>query len=56
LTRVPPHDLAAEQAVLGAALLAPGVVGDLAVTLTPADFYQPAHTLLWQTPKLRPQD
>ncbi len=49
MTRPPTHDLAAEQAVIGAALLAPGVVADLAATLTPADFYRPAHTRLWET-------
>ncbi|GIM82850.1 DUF3987 domain-containing protein [Salinispora arenicola] len=48
MTRPPTHDLTAEQAVIGAALLAPGVVADLAATLTPADFYRPAHTRLWE--------
>ncbi|MCN0152583.1 DUF3987 domain-containing protein [Salinispora arenicola] len=49
MTRPPAHDLAAEQAVIGAALLAPSVVADLAATLTPADFYRPAHARLWET-------
>lgn len=44
--RTPPHDNAAEQSVLGAALLAPALIADL--TLTPEDFYRPAHALLWR--------
>ncbi len=48
MTRVPPHDVAAERAVLGAAMLAPGVVGELASRLGPDDFYRPAHAALWQ--------
>ncbi|WP_327008109.1 DUF3987 domain-containing protein [Dactylosporangium sp. NBC_01737] len=42
------HDEAAEQAVVGAALLAPHVIGDLAATLAPGDFYRPAHAALWE--------
>jgi len=49
VTRAPAHDNAAEQAVIGAALLTPRVVADLAPTLTPGDFYRPAHTRLWET-------
>ncbi|MEU7909168.1 DUF3987 domain-containing protein [Actinoplanes sp. NPDC049118] len=41
-------DLAAEQAVIGAALLAPTLMADLAATLTPGDFGRPAHTVLWK--------
>jgi replicative DNA helicase len=44
----PAYDLAAEQAVIGAALLAPHVMGDLVATLSPGDFYRPAHIVLWQ--------
>ncbi|WP_433797869.1 DUF3987 domain-containing protein [Actinoplanes sp. CA-252034] len=44
----PGYDLAAEQAVIGAALLAPNLMADLAVTLNPADFVRPAHGLLWE--------
>jgi replicative DNA helicase len=43
----PPNDDAAERAVLGAALLAPQVIADLAATLAPGDFYRPAHARLW---------
>ncbi|MET8152590.1 DUF3987 domain-containing protein [Actinoplanes sp. NPDC005259] len=41
-------DLAAEQAVIGAALLAPTLMADLAATLTPSDFGRPAHAVLWE--------
>lgn len=42
-SRVPPHDLAAEQALLGAMLLTSAAIAD-AVELTSAeDFYRPAH-------------
>src|SRR5205823_6490318 len=43
----PSFDDAAERAVLGAALLAPQVIADLAGQLAPGDFYRPAHGLLW---------
>lgn len=42
----PPHDLGAEQVVLGAALIDPSVM--VAVDLRPEDFYRPAHALLWE--------
>ncbi|RSM49399.1 helicase DnaB [Actinoplanes sp. ATCC 53533] len=42
-------DLAAEQAVIGAALLAPTLMADLAATLAPSDFGRPAHTVLWES-------
>ncbi|MFG1605871.1 DUF3987 domain-containing protein [Actinoplanes sp. NPDC049265] len=42
------HDLAAEQAVIGAALLAPNLMADLAATLAPGDFGRPAHGVLWE--------
>ncbi|MEN3614450.1 DUF3987 domain-containing protein [Plantactinospora sp. ZYX-F-223] len=48
MTRAPAHDLNAEQAVIGAALLAPDVVAELAGTLAPADFYRPVHGRLWE--------
>lgn len=47
MTRTPPHDEAAEQAVIGAALLAPGLVVDLAAIVQPGDFHRPAHAELW---------
>ncbi|MCA2215812.1 DUF3987 domain-containing protein [Jidongwangia harbinensis] len=48
MTRTPPHDEAAEQAVIGAALLAPTLVVDLAAIVAPADFRRPAHAELWR--------
>ena len=47
MTRTPPHDEAAEQAVIGAALLAPRLVADLSRLVQPEDFYRPAHAELW---------
>ncbi|MFC7529128.1 DUF3987 domain-containing protein [Actinoplanes sp. GCM10030250] len=41
------YDLAAEQAVIGAALLAPNLMQDLAAALTSEDFYRPTHGRLW---------
>lgn len=38
-----PHDLAAEEAVLGRMILRPDVIGDVALTLTSSDFYAPQH-------------
>jgi hypothetical protein len=42
------HDNAAEQAVLGAALLAPTLVADLTDILSGESFYRPAHAVLWR--------
>ncbi|GGL05358.1 DUF3987 domain-containing protein [Mangrovihabitans endophyticus] len=47
MTRTPPHDPAAERAVIGAALLNPELLGDLADQLQADDFYRPAHAALW---------
>jgi replicative DNA helicase len=43
--RTPPHDPAAEQAILGITLSL-GRIPDQ-VTLAPADFYQPRHEMIW---------
>ena len=48
MTRTPPHDEAAERAVIGAALLAPTLVADLSRIVQPDDFYRPAHAELWR--------
>lgn len=48
MTRTPTHDEAAEQAVIGAALLAPHLVTDLADIVQPDDFHRPAHAELWR--------
>ena len=41
--RVPPHDLAAEQALLGAMLLTAAAIADAVELTAVADFYRPAH-------------
>ena len=48
VTRTPPHDIAAEQAVIGSALLAPRLIADLARVVQPEDFYRAAHAELWR--------
>ncbi len=47
--RQPPQDLAAEQSVLGGMLLSKDAIADVAEELTVADFYKPAHALIFQT-------
>ncbi|WJZ03922.1 replicative DNA helicase [Corynebacterium freiburgense] len=46
--RQPPHDNEAEQGVLGAMLLSPSAITDIIETLTPEDFYRPAHQLIYK--------
>jgi replicative DNA helicase len=43
----PPHDHAAERAVLGAALLQPDIVPELAGILRDDDWHHPAHVAIW---------
>lgn len=45
--RQPPHDNEAEQGVLGAMLLSPATVIEIIESLTPDDFYRPAHQLIY---------
>jgi replicative DNA helicase len=45
--RVPPHDVAAEQSVLGAMLLSADAIADVVEVLRPADFYRPAHETIY---------
>ena len=45
--RQPPHDIDAEQGVLGAMLLSSTLVTDIIETLVPDDFYRPAHQLIY---------
>lgn len=45
--RRPPHDVDAEQAVLGALLLAPDLAAELATHLDGPDFYRPNHETIW---------
>ena len=48
LTRTPPQDVAAEQSVLGAMLLSKDAIADVVEVLTGADFYKPAHELVYE--------
>lgn len=41
--RTPPHDIPAEQCVLGSMLMSPGAIGEVAEVLKTRDFYRPAH-------------
>lgn len=43
----PPHNLAAEQAVLGSMLLSPDAVGEVASLIRGKDFYHPANELIF---------
>ena len=47
--RILPHDLAAEQSVLGAVFIAPGTIISLADELVPDDFYKPANKIVFKT-------
>jgi replicative DNA helicase len=44
----PPHNLEAEQAVLGAVLAAGRLVVEVAALVEEADFYRPAHRTIWR--------
>jgi replicative DNA helicase len=46
--REPPHNLEAEEAVLGAVLAAGRLLADVAGQLEEADFYRPAHRAIWR--------
>jgi replicative DNA helicase len=46
--RQPPHNLEAEEAVLGAILTAGRLLADVAAMLEEADFYRPAHRAIWR--------
>ncbi|WP_224392881.1 replicative DNA helicase [Pseudonocardia sp. ICBG1293] len=45
---LPPEDLAAEQAVLGAMLLSETAIGEVCEVLVAADFYRPAHEVIFR--------
>ena len=45
--RTPPQDLTAEQSVLGGMLVSPGAIADVVEVLRSADFYRPAHQLVF---------
>lgn len=44
--QLPPHDLAAERAVLGAMLLDPAAIDAVTLVLDAGDYYRPAHGLI----------
>jgi replicative DNA helicase len=46
--RQPPHNLEAEEAVLGAILTAGRLLVDVAALVEEADFYRPAHRAIWR--------
>jgi hypothetical protein len=46
--RQPPHNLEAEEAVLGAILAAGRLLAEVAGQLEEADFYRPAHRTIWR--------
>ncbi|MFD6449561.1 replicative DNA helicase [Nocardia sp. NPDC060220] len=47
--RQPPHDMAAEQSVLGGMLLSKDAIADVVEVLRPGDFYRPAHQAIYDT-------
>lgn len=49
IDRIPPHNIEAEQAVLGALLLAPDSFATVAEILKPSDFYGEGHREIYQT-------
>jgi replicative DNA helicase len=44
--RIPPHDLAAEQCVLGGMLMSKDAISDVLEVLRPQDHYRPAHQIV----------
>src|SRR5712692_3737182 len=44
--RTPPHDIAAEQCVLGGMLLSKDAISDVLEVIRPHDLYPPAHQLV----------
>ncbi|HLK02224.1 MAG TPA: replicative DNA helicase [Streptosporangiaceae bacterium] len=44
--RTPPHDVAAEQCVLGGMMLSKDAISDVIETIRPTDHYRPAHQLI----------
>ena len=47
--RTPPHDLAAEQCVLGGMLMSKDAISDVMEVISPPDHYRPAHQLVHET-------
>lgn len=49
LKNVPPHSVDAERAILGALLIDPSAIDDVAVLVHPEHFYKPSHTVIYST-------
>ncbi len=47
-TRLPPHDITAEQAVLGAVLMSPAAAAEVAAVVGAGDFYRPEHQVVYE--------
>ncbi|RCV53492.1 replicative DNA helicase [Marinitenerispora sediminis] len=47
--QLPPHDIAAEQVVVGSAILDRRVIGQISELITPLDLFRPAHQTILQT-------
>ncbi|TDD34488.1 replicative DNA helicase [Actinomadura sp. KC06] len=47
--RTPPHDISAEQGVLGGMLLSPDAIAEVVELLRTPDFYRPAHQIVYDT-------
>lgn len=47
--RIPPHNLEAERSLIGAALIRPAILHDMAAHVDPSDFYAPDHQTVWAT-------
>ena len=48
VAHLPPHDLEAEQSVLGAMLVNPNAITAVAETLADDDFYRDSHRLIYR--------
>jgi replicative DNA helicase len=49
LKNVPPHSVEAERAVLGALMIDPSAIDDVAVLIQPEHFYRPANAIIYTT-------
>src|SRR5437762_7749826 len=47
--RVPPHNLEAEESVLGAMMLSAEAIASVIETLKASDFYRPVHQRIYET-------
>lgn len=47
--RIPPHDVAAEEALIGACLLSSTVIQEALEVVLPEDFYKPGHQFIWDS-------